>query len=83
MEFIVVGAIVFGIIEFFIDAGKGALWGANRMPVILDPDSALTWLDGCEIGTVPLPVAGLTWHAVTRAVGAVRNKGPELIKPDE
>jgi len=82
LEFIIVGAIVFGIIGFFIDGGKGALWGANRMPVIVDPEGARTWLDSCEIGTVPrLPVAGLTWHAVPRAVGAVRNQGPELIEP--
>jgi putative SOS response-associated peptidase YedK len=84
LEFIIVGAIVFGIIGFFIDGGKGALWGANRMPVIVDPDGALTWLDGCEIGTVPrLPVGSLTWHAVSRDVGAVGNKGPEMIEPVE
>jgi len=56
----------------------------DRMPVIIDPDGARTWLDGCEIGAVPrLPVAGLTWHAVPRAVGDVRNEGPELIEPIE
>lgn len=27
MEFIIAGAIVFGIIGFFVDGGKGALWG--------------------------------------------------------
>ena len=54
------------------------------MPVIVDPEGARTWLDSCEIGTVPrLPVAGLTWHAVPRAVGDVRNEGPELIEPIE
>jgi len=54
----------------------------DRMPVIVDPDGARTWLEDCETGTVPrLPVAGLTWHAVPRAVGAVRNQGPELIEP--
>lgn len=56
----------------------------DRMPVIIDPDGARNWLDGCEIAAVPrLPVAGLTWHAVPSAVGAVRNQGPELIEPIE
>jgi len=54
------------------------------MPVIVDPEGARTWLDGCEVGTLArLPVASLTWHAVPRAVGAVRNEGPELIVPIE
>ncbi len=52
------------------------------MSVIVDPDGARTWLDGCGADTLPrLPVSSLAWHPVARAVGAVRNQGPELIEP--
>ncbi len=56
----------------------------DRMPVIVDPDGAQDWMDGSAADALPrLPVSGLTWHPVPRAVGAVRNQGPELIEPVE
>ena len=56
----------------------------DRVPVIVDPDGAQTWLDGCYIDEVPrLPLASLTWNAVPRAVGSVCNEEPELIEPVE
>jgi putative SOS response-associated peptidase YedK len=54
----------------------------DRMPVIIDQDGLAQWLDGCEISALPrLPVTGLAWHPVDRAVGSVRNEGPKLIEP--
>ena len=41
-------------------------------------------MDGCEIVTLArLPVTSLAWHAIPRAVGAVRNERPEQIEPTE
>jgi putative SOS response-associated peptidase YedK len=57
----------------------------DRMPVILAPESVARWLDpASEPGALsdllgPCPDARLALHPVTRAVGNVRNEGPELI----
>ncbi len=63
----------------------------DRMPVILAPEAVASWLDpASEPEAVsdllgPCPDAWLALHPVTRAVGNVRNEGPELIAaiPDE
>jgi putative SOS response-associated peptidase YedK len=63
----------------------------DRMPVILGPEAVASWLDpASEPEAVsellgPCPDAWLALHPVARAVGNVRNEGPELIAaiPDE
>ncbi len=57
----------------------------DRMPVILAPEAVARWLDPASnpgaLGDLlgPCPDEWLALHPVTRAVGNVRNAGPELI----
>ncbi len=60
----------------------------DRIPVVLDPEHFEEWLD--VEGTdkerflamcAPAPQGTLVHHPVSKAVGAVRNDGPELIEP--
>lgn len=70
-------------------ADKGLVDIHDRRPLALTPDAAREWMrqdvggkEAEEIiadGTVPADK--LIWHAVTRAVGNVKNQGPELIEP--
>ena len=54
----------------------------DRMPLMLEPAAMAAWLGGCPVEELPrLPVDGLGWHEVSRAVSSVRNRGPELIEP--
>jgi putative SOS response-associated peptidase YedK len=54
----------------------------DRIPVLLPPDGVLPWLQGVPVEQVArLPMAGLAWHRVGRAVNSVRNDGPDLIEP--
>lgn len=57
----------------------------DRMPLILPPDVFSAWLhDGTDEAmaiAMGVPSAPLVHHAVGRAVGNVRNTGPELIQP--
>lgn len=56
----------------------------DRAPVMLDLGGASAWLDGAGIEeTARLATTGLAWHRVGRAVGSVRNEGPELIEAAE
>ena len=62
----------------------------NRMPVVLDPSDVETWLDVNDAGPEerlgllrPAPTGTLTHHGVGKAVGSVKNDGPELIEPVE
>ena len=77
----------FAIITADSDAGMVDIH--DRRPVVLAPDVARQWL---ESGLDPLaaedlarhhsaPVDAFEWYEVDRAVGNVRNKGPELISP--
>lgn len=57
----------------------------DRQPVILPPDLLDAWLtvspeDALALLKV-LPEAELTYHPVSKAVGNVRHKGPELVEP--
>ncbi|UUT35310.1 SOS response-associated peptidase [Microbacterium elymi] len=63
----------------------------DRMPLFLDPDFADAWLDpttenvgdilDAAIDAAPDVAETLADHTVGRAVGNVRNNGPELIEP--
>jgi len=57
----------------------------NRMPVILSPDDYGRWLDandGLEL-LKPYPADAMDAYPVRKAVGNVKNQGPELIEPLE
>ncbi len=63
----------------------------DRMPLFIDADYADVWLDpttenvgdllDATIDAAPLIVDGLSMREVGRAVGNVRNNGPQLIAP--
>ncbi|WP_251449772.1 SOS response-associated peptidase [Microbacterium sp. Marseille-Q6648] len=63
----------------------------DRMPLFMDPDHADAWLDpttdnvrdvlDAAIDAAPAVAETLDDHVVGKAVGNVRNNGPELIEP--
>jgi putative SOS response-associated peptidase YedK len=57
----------------------------DRMPLILPPDLHRDWIEGDGEQAAAIaqaaPVPALTWYAVGKAVGNVRNQGPQLIEP--
>jgi len=61
----------------------------DRMPVVLEPTTFDLWLtaspdelDALDDLLRPAPAGTLTHHPVDRAVGNVRNDGPQLIEPE-
>ena len=67
---------------------KGLVDIHDRMPLVLEPKAALEWLNPetsaeqaeeiAKEGAVSLNE--FAWHPVTKKVGNIRNKGPELIE---
>ncbi len=60
----------------------------DRMPVLVEKADWAEWLDNSHQDLAalqrllePAPEGVLTMHAVSTAVNAVRNKGPELVEP--
>ncbi|GAA3646602.1 SOS response-associated peptidase [Microbacterium marinilacus] len=63
----------------------------DRMPVFLDADHADAWLDptvdypldvlDAAVDAAPYVAETLAFHAVSKAVGNVRNDSPDLIEP--
>jgi putative SOS response-associated peptidase YedK len=63
----------------------------DRMPLFMDPDHADAWLDpstdnvrdvlDAAIDAAPAVAETLDDHVVSKAVGNVRNDGPELLEP--
>jgi putative SOS response-associated peptidase YedK len=62
----------------------------DRMPVVLSPDDVEVWLNVAEHEPAerasllrPAPKGTLTYYGVSKAVGSVKNDGPELTEPVE
>ena len=70
-------------------ADKGLVDIHDRRPLVFSPKAAREWMrqdnGGKEAGEIAadgaLPADKFNWHAVTRAVGNVKNQGQELIVP--
>lgn len=70
-------------------ADEGLVDIHDRRPLVLTPEAARKWLrqdtSGLEAERLAregnVPASKFTWHAVSRAVGSVKNQGAELIEP--
>lgn len=70
-------------------ADKGLVDIHDRRPLVLVPDAAREWMKQDVSGKEAEEIAAdgavsadhFLWHPVTRAVGNVKNQGPELIEP--
>jgi len=78
-----------GFVIITANSDEGVVDIHDRRPVVLEADLAREWiepnlpLERAEeiVGDLALPVEAFEWFAVDRAVGNVRNEGPELIAP--
>ncbi|GKL63729.1 hypothetical protein NUBL22817_28560 [Klebsiella pneumoniae] len=72
-------------------ADQGLVDIHDRRPLVLAPEAAREWMrqdiGGKEAEEIAddgaVPAGNFIWHAVTRAVGNVKNQGPELIEAIE
>ena len=72
-------------------ADQGLVDIHDRRPLVMTPEAAREWMrldiggkEAEEIATDgAVPADKFIWHAVTRAVGNVKNQGPELIEAIE
>ena len=70
-------------------ADKGLVDIYDRQPLVVLPEAAREWMrqdlggkEAAEIAVDGVVAADkFIWHAVTRAVGNVKNQGADLIKP--
>lgn len=78
-----------GFVIITADSQGGMIDIHDRRPVVLNPDLAREWLDPTtpkeRAEQIALhqgePAEAFEWFKVDRAVGNVRNQGPELIRP--
>ena len=70
-------------------ADRGLVDIHDRRPLVLAPEAAREWMRQDVTGAEAAEIArdgavsadDFTWHPVTRAVGNVKNQGPELLAP--
>ncbi len=70
-------------------ADRGLVDIHDRRPLVLTPEAAREWMRQDVTGAEAAEIASdgavsaddFTWHPVTRAVGNVKNQGPELLAP--
>lgn len=70
-------------------ADKGLVDIHDRRPLVLSPEAAREWMrqdiGGKEAEEIAadgaVPAEKYIWHAVTRAIGDVRNQGANLTSP--
>ena len=70
-------------------ANRGLVDIHDRRPLVLAPEAAREWMRQDVTGAEAAEIASdgavsadyFAWHPVTRAVGNVKNQGPELLAP--